>query len=359
MPLSLSLFILLISLLLYSAPSSGQWSFFEHRYEYKLSDVIEADRFVKKGKYWEAYRNGKLVGYVLISKDWTPEMIGYSGKHMETLIGMDPEGNITGVKLIYHSEPIVMIGLSEKQYHEFLKQYKGKNIKKELKVGREISMDAITGATVTAVVQNSIIVNSARLLAEQLGILKVAVAKGRKIKKTYEKLSWKELLKTGAVKHIKVTEKDLGLGGEEVYLELYFAVIDPPSVGRNLLRDSLYREAMERKARFVLLIFSPRGKISFKGKGFARGGLFEGFNLEQGGITHIFRETDYRILSRKDLKVKEITSFKEGGLFFVTNPNIDPTREFIFNLIVPYRVGGEKKIKTFSVPYRIPRRFLE
>jgi len=166
MPLSLSLFILLLSLLLYSAPSTGQWSFFEHRYEYKLSDVIDADRFVKKDRYWEAYKDGKLVGYVLLSKDWTPKMIGYSGKHMETLIGMDPEGNITGVKLIYHSEPIVMIGLSEKQYHEFLKQYRGKNIKKELKVGREISMDAITGATVTAVVQNSIIVNSARLLAE-------------------------------------------------------------------------------------------------------------------------------------------------------------------------------------------------
>jgi len=359
MPLSLSLFLLFLSLLLYSAPSAGQWSFFEHRYEYKLSDVIDADRFVKKDRYWEAYRKGKLVGYVLLSKDWTPKLVGYSGKHMETLIGMDREGNITGVKLIYHSEPIVMIGLSEKQYHEFLRQYRGKNVKRELKVGKEISMDAITGATVTAVVQNSIIVNSARLLAEQLGILKVAVAKGRKIKKTYERLSWKDLLRMGAVKRIRVTSRDLGLKGDELYLDLFFTVIDPPSVGRNILRDSLYKEAMERGARFVLLIFSTGGKISFKGKGFARGGLFEGFNLEQGGITHIFRETDYRIVGRRDLKVREISSFKEGGLFFVTNPDLDPTREFVFNLIVPYHVGGEKRIKTFSIPYSIPRRFLE
>ncbi len=359
MPLSLSFFILLLSLLLYSAPSPGQWSFFEHRYEYELSDVIDADRFVKKDRYWEAYKGDRLVGYVLLSKDWTPKLIGYSGKHMETLIGMDTEGNITGVKLIYHSEPIVMIGLREEQYHEFLKQYKGKNIKKELKVGKEISMDAITGATVTAVVQNSIIVNSARLLAEQLGILRVKAARRGKIKKTYEKLSWKELLKIGAVKRVRITSKDLGLPGNEVYLDLYFAVIDPPSVGRNVLQDRFYRDAMERGANFTLLIFSTEGKISFKGKGFARGGLFEGFNLEQGGMTHIFRESDYRIVTRKDLKVREITAFKEGGLFFVTNPDIDPTREFVFNLIVPYHVGGEKRIKTFSIPYRIPRRFLE
>ncbi len=349
---------LLLLLVSYSGFSKNPWKFFEHRYEYKLSDVIKADKFVKKGKYWEAYRNGKLVGYVLLSKDWTPKLVGYSGKHMETLIGIDTDGNITGVKLIYHSEPIVMIGLSERQYHEFLKQYRGKNIKKDLRVGKEIKMDTITGATVTAVVQNSIIVNSARLLAEKLGLLKAGVVAKKKIKKTYEKLSWNELLKIGAVKRIKVTGKDLGLKTSDLYIDLYFAVIDPPAVGRNVLREEMYRYAMKRKANFVLLIFSTGGKISFKGKGFARGGIFDGFNIEQGGMTHIFRETDYQIISSRDLKVK-LSSFKEGGLFFVNVQGIDPTSEFYFNLMVPYRIGGEKKIKTFTVPYRIPRRFLE
>jgi NosR/NirI family nitrous oxide reductase transcriptional regulator len=353
------LFPLLLFLSIFIAFSKNPWRFFEHRYEYKLSDVIEADRFVKKDRYWEAYRGNQLVGYVLLSKDWTPKLVGYSGKHMETLIGIDKEGNITGVKLIYHSEPIVLIGLSERQYHEFLKQYKGKNIKGELRVGREISMDVITGATVTAVVQNSIIVNSARMLAESLGILKARAAARRRIKKTYERLSWGELLKIGAVKRVRITGRDLGLRSGELYLDLYFAVIDPPSVGRNLLKEEVYKRAMERGANFVLLIFSTGGKVSFKGKGFARGGIFDGFNIEQAGVTHIFRETDYKILTRKELKVREITSFKEGGLFFVNSSQIDPTREFLLNLIVPFRVDGEKKVKNFSVPYRVPGRFLE
>ncbi len=353
------LFFLFLLLFIFNAFSKSPWKFFEHRYRYKLSDVIDADRFVKKERYWEAYKNGKLVGYVLISKDWTPNLVGYSGKHMETLIGIDTEGNITGVKLIYHSEPIVLIGLSERQYHEFLKQYKGKSIKGELRVGREISMDVITGATVTAVVQNSIIVNSARMLAEALGILKVRKVSRRRIKKTYERIPWEELLKIGAVKRVRITGKDLGLKTDEVYLDLYFAVIDPPSVGRNLLKDRVYEFAMGKKANFVLLIFSTEGKVSFKGKGFARGGIFDGFNIEQGGVTHIFRETDYRIITEKDLKVKDLPSFKEGGLFFVNSEFIDPTREFLLNLIVPFRVDGEKKVRNFSVPYRIPGRFLE
>ena len=353
------LFLFLLLFFIFSAFSKNPWKFFEHRYEYKLSDVIDANRFVKKDRYWEAYKDGKLVGYVLLSKDWTPKLVGYSGKHMETLIGMDTGGNITGVKLIYHSEPIVLIGLSEKRYHEFLKQYKGKSIKGELRVGKEISMDVITGATVTAVVQNSIIVNSARMLAEALGILRAKKLARRKIKRTYEKISWGELLRVGAVKRVRITGKDLGLGTDEVYLDLYFAVIDPPSVGKNILKDRVYDLAMERKANFVLLIFSTEGKVSFKGKGFARGGIFDGFNIEQGGVTHIFRETDYRIITRKDLKVKNLPGFKEGGLFFVNSEVIDPTREFLLNLIVPFRVDGEKRVKNFSIPYRIPGRFLE
>ena len=360
MPRPLPHLFLLFLLSFLVAFSKNPWRFFEHRYEYKLSDVIDADRFVKRNGYWEAYRGKKLVGYVLFSKDWTPKLVGYSGKHMETLIGIDTEGNITGVKLIYHSEPIVLIGLSEKQYHEFLKQYKGKSIKGELRVGKEISMDVITGATVTAVVQNSIIVNSARMLAESLGILKARTAtRRRRIKRTYERLSWDQLLKMGAVKRVRITGRDLGLESDDLYLDLYFGVMDPPSVGRNVLRDSVYRRAMEEGASFVLLIFSTGGKVSFKGKGFARGGIFDGFNIEQAGVTHIFRETDYRIITRKELKINEITTFKEGGLFFVRSDRIDPAREFLLNLIVPFRMDGEKKVRNFSVPYRIPGRFLE
>jgi len=112
--------LLFFSLLSSSTAFCGLKDMFEHRYEYKPEDVLNASRFVEKKGYWEGYRHNKLAGYVFLSKEWTEKLIGYSGKHMETLVGMDTEGFITGVKILFHSEPIVLIGLKEMSYHMFL-----------------------------------------------------------------------------------------------------------------------------------------------------------------------------------------------------------------------------------------------
>ncbi|MBF0473990.1 MAG: 4Fe-4S binding protein, partial [Nitrospirae bacterium] len=105
---------LIIAILVPSIAISGSYSMFEHRYEYKPNDVLNADNFKEKTKYLEGYKNGKLVGFVILSKDWASKHVGYSGKHMETLIGIDTSGKITGVKILFHSEPIMLIGLDEK-----------------------------------------------------------------------------------------------------------------------------------------------------------------------------------------------------------------------------------------------------
>jgi NosR/NirI family nitrous oxide reductase transcriptional regulator len=178
--LSIALTVLLSWAIVLPVTAYGnQKALFEHRYEYKLEDVLPATRFVQKQGYWEGYNNGNLVGYVGLSKDWTKNLVGYSGKHLETLMGVDKTGAITGVKLVYHSEPIVLIGLKEENYHKFIKQYGGKNIKDTITVGGAVSMDALTGATVTAVVQNSIILETLRKIAARAGIVEVAKGKGR------------------------------------------------------------------------------------------------------------------------------------------------------------------------------------
>ncbi len=338
---------------------SDQWKMFEHRYSYKLEDVLQASKFVQKKGYWEGYRDNKLVGYVFISKDWTSKLVGYSGKHLETFIGMDTNGTITGVKLIFHSEPIVLIGLKEEHYLDFIKQYKGKNIKTPISVGREISMDAITGATVTAVVQNSIILESARRVANVTGMIKVAKGKGRKISQKYSTLSWDELKKTGALKNIAIKSRDLGLEGDDVYLDLYFGIVTPPSIGRNLLGDTLYSDIMGRlKAGESAIAIFSKGKGSFKGTGFVRGGVFDRFNIEQGAKVYMLTDKDYRVLS--DLHAKGAPSIDEGGVFIIRGRDFDPTESFKLNLVLPYRVSVTKKeFKSFHLDYEIPEKFLE
>ncbi|MFN3478998.1 MAG: FMN-binding protein [Thermodesulfovibrionales bacterium] len=351
--------IMLFFILLPLNAYGDQWKFFEHRYPYKLEDVLQADRFVQKKGYWEGYRGRTLLGYVFISKDWTEKLVGYSGKHMETLIGIDINGNITGVKLLFHSEPIVLIGLKEENYQKFLKQYQGKSILKPLSVGKEISMDAITGATVTAVVQNVIILGSARKVASETGLIKVAKKAERRISQKYQSLTWEDLQKAGGVKNLKVYPKELGIKGAEAYIDLYFGILNPPSIGRNVLGEALYRDIMSSLKNGETAIFVvATGTGSFKGSGFARGGVFDRFNLEQESKVYVFRDRDYRILT--ELKSPGAPVIKEGGIFIVRDMDFDPTGPFTFNLLLPYRpTVAKKEFKSFTTDYRLPERFME
>jgi len=352
--------ILLILIFVFCFPvtGQGQYKMFEHRYEYKPEDVLQASEFIEKKGYWEGYRDNKLAGYVFLSKEWTEKLIGYSGKHMETLIGMDKDGILTGVKVLFHSEPIVLIGLKEKNYLEFLKQYPGHDIRQELSVGKGLSMDAITGATVTAVVQNAIIMRSANKVALQTGMIASATTTERRISKEFTSLTWKELVSSGAMINVVVTSAELGIEGEDDYLDLYFGIATVPSIGRNVLGDRLYKEIMGSLAEgeSAIVVFS-RGEGSFKGSGFARGGMFERFNIEQQESRYAFRDRDYRSLN--DIKAEGAPEIKEGGIFIIRDSDFKPSGPFTFKLGLPYRIGGKKEFRSFSADYAIPDRFLE
>lgn len=357
-----TLFHMALVLIILVLPATGlgadQWKLFEHRYPYQPGDVLQAAKFVPKKGYWEAYRDNKLAGYVFLSKDWTQKLVGYSGKHLETLIGMDLNGTITGTKMIFHSEPIVLIGLKEENYQNFIKQYAGKNIKTPLSVGREISMDAITGATVTAVVQNSIILESSRMVASEAGVMKAAKKQERKLSQKFTAMTWEELRQSGAFRNLVITAKELGIEGEDPYLDLYVAVVTPPAIGRNLLGDALYRDVMARMkgGESALAVFS-KGKGSFKGTGFVRGGIFDRINIEQGAkLTH-FNDKDYIVLS--DIAAKGAPDINEGGVFIVRDRDFEPSASYRVNLVLPYRVGTKREFRSFHIDYQIPERFLD
>jgi NosR/NirI family nitrous oxide reductase transcriptional regulator len=348
----------LTAVIFFASTVYGQWDFFEHRYKYKLEEVLDADRFVERDGYWEGHKGEKLAGYVLLSKEWTAKLVGYSGKHMETLIGVDTKGIITGIKLLYHSEPIVLIGLKEKNYLKFLEQFTGKDIHQEFTLGKGVSMDAVTGATVTAVVQNAIILRSARKVALAAGIIEAQTSKRQKISDRLESLAWSELLSSEALKNLKVTAKDLEEPGDNVYLDLYFGVATVPTIGSSVLGEKLFRQTTQRlvPGETAIFIFS-RGEGSFKGSGFARGGVFDRFNVRQGENTILFKDNDYHILT--DIRAEGAPEIREGGLFVIRDATFDPTSPYTFNLVLPHRKGGTKEFKSFSAPGGIPERFLE
>src|SRR5207253_7277379 len=57
-----------------------------------------------------AYKDDQLAGFVYLNSDFA-NAVGYSGKPIQLLIGIDPKGVITGLKLVEHKEPIVLVGI--------------------------------------------------------------------------------------------------------------------------------------------------------------------------------------------------------------------------------------------------------
>ena len=128
----------------------------------------------RKGQppYVEAYDNDsaqkKLLGYVMLSTDIT-DTPAYSGKPVVTLIGMDTQGHFVGVKVLKHSEPILLLGIPESALINFNNQYIGKSVIDTIEVGPSrpdenvIGLDAISGATVTVVAQNQVEIGRAHV----------------------------------------------------------------------------------------------------------------------------------------------------------------------------------------------------
>lgn len=121
-----------------------------------LKDVMpEADSFSEKEgepPVYKAYRTDEatgektLIGYAFVTADVPPERTGYSGS-IDTLIGLDLEGTITGLRVIYYKESL-RYSLGDFFSWGFEDQYVGKSVRDRLSVGRDI--DGISKATISA-----------------------------------------------------------------------------------------------------------------------------------------------------------------------------------------------------------------
>ena len=101
-----------------------------------------------------------------------------------------------------------------------------------------LNVDMITGATVTALVADKTIMTAARLVAIDQGFLAEGALGRNAITDEFVPMSWSELVESGAVGRLTILQEDMDLpAGEQPWLDLYFADLIQPSVGRNLLGD--------------------------------------------------------------------------------------------------------------------------
>ncbi|RQH03868.1 4Fe-4S binding protein [Paraburkholderia dinghuensis] len=318
--------------------------------------------------YVEAYANDGharvLKGYVFLSTDIV-DIQGYSGKPIVTLIGMDTKGVITGVRVLKHSEPILLVGIPESKLLTFLRQYVGKFAGERFEIGQSSAgdkgLDAISGATVTAIAENQLISRCAVAVASQVGIVKEAVLPQAKLLQSNTRYGWSQLVDMGAVQHLEVHASDVGAADTgSPYLDLYYGYLNAPAIGKSVLGDYEYAQLMNRlqpgdQAIFVV----ANGTESFKGSGFVRGGIYDRIQVQQGINAFTFKDSDY--LNLYSLEAAGTPAFNETGIFIIRNTKFSAAYPWKF-VFLGHKVDketGAKSFSTFNSPYWLPATFLE
>ncbi|MHB1093897.1 4Fe-4S binding protein [Thiobacillus sp.] len=308
----------------------------------------------------------ELIGYVFLSTDIV-DIPAYSGKPVVTLIGMDTQGIITGVRVLKHSEPILLVGIPESQLTKFVKQYLGKFVGDKIEVGASrpgesmIGVDAISGATVTVISENQVILRSGIEVARQVGIIKPTIRPQAKFKDVPGTLDWQGLLKEGSVQEIKVNPQELGLEpGKQPYIDIYFGYLNVPTIGRSVLGEHGYAALMStlKPGEHAIFIIA-NGTGSFKGSGFVRGGIYDRVMVSQDLDSFTFRDLDYRNLY--GIEAAGAPRYKESAIFIIRSPVFSAA--YPWNLVYlankQDRQTDAKTFVNFAREYWLPARYLE
>ena len=120
------------------------------------------------------YQGDHLLGYVLRTTDIV-RIPAYSGEPITLLVGFNLAGSITGLEILKHAEPILVVGVSEQDLKHYADQYRGVPVLGKVKIGgapREgyVTVDGITGATITAMVMNATVMRAVQKVAESRGV---------------------------------------------------------------------------------------------------------------------------------------------------------------------------------------------
>ncbi|MDH5731433.1 MAG: 4Fe-4S binding protein, partial [Gammaproteobacteria bacterium] len=385
---------LLVALFCLGWLSNGFAGELELKYGQPFCEKYECDTLVPEADYFTwaedlklpviaAYQRNKLIAYLFLSIDLV-NIPAYSGKPLVTLIAIDPKGIILAGDVVHHSEPIILVGIPESVLNKFVGQYVGHSISDHFEVvstgffgnsrktaaaeedtsdeeSKTIKVDMVTGATVTIQVLDQTLLASARQVGQALGLVKSDVKRSITWESTYIEKSWAQLVKEGSVGHLRVESKEMDVVSVDgqPWLDVYFGDVSEPVTGINILGESNYqwlKSKLEPGVRAIFIV--GNGMSSFKGSGFARGGLFDRFYIEQGNYKIIFRDLDHEHLY--GVKAKGAPEFKESGIFFVKHPKFDSSLAWQFYLVAS-RLTGEtalsKIFKTFSYDYQFPEKY--
>jgi NosR/NirI family nitrous oxide reductase transcriptional regulator len=324
---------------------------------------------------------GETIAYAFLTSDFVGTT-GYSGKPIHVVAGIDTDAVLTGVKLVKHSEPIVLIGIPNSKMLALTESYAGLDLKAEAASGGDAhDLDIISGATVTIMIIDDSLVRGGIKVARAMGLggLSPRIADGPKREVDMAQnavFDWTTMAGDGSTRRMTL---DIGqintafnetgdaraikrpVPGEanDTYIDMNVALVSVPSIGLSLLGEAEYNNLTEwlEPGEHALLVLG-RGIYSFKGSGYVRGGIFDRIQLIQGDNSVRFFDKQQRRLGA--LATSDSPSFTELDIFKIpADSEFNPAEPFRLQLLAQRVVGAiDKTFLTFDLGYKLPEQYL-
>jgi NosR/NirI family nitrous oxide reductase transcriptional regulator len=327
-------------------------------------------------------KGGETIAWAFVTSDFVGTT-GYSGKPIHTLIAVDPDAKIAGVRLVKHSEPIVLIGIPEAKVRTLVEGYRGLDLVAEARSGgTSHDVDIISGATVTVMVIDDSVIRSGLKVARALGLgglAPEAAATGPRYEidsAATAPADWSTMEGDGTLRRLMLDVGQVNAGfaanpdpraaaraltepPETTFIEMQVALVSVPAIGRALLGEAADANLRGWLADedHAIAVFG-RGLYSFKGSGYVRGGIFDRIVLIQDDVSVRFRDRDHRRIN--GIAAEGAPDFTETDLFRIpAGTGFDPAKPFRIQLLVQREVGPiEKVFQTFDLAYQLPPQYL-
>jgi len=340
-------------------------------------------KFDEQTTTWPIQKGEEIIGYAF-ETDSLVSIPAYSGKPVNLAVAINTSGEFKFAWVIEHHEPILLVGIPEQKLNDFSMQYVGHHVSDRIRVSstvkeNEISVDAVTGATVTVIVVNETIMRAAYKVAVSLGLIQAKAEDSLPASKInqdiYTTQDWQNLVGDGTIRRYHLLREDVdsafkdteakdidrasGAQKQDTFIDLYYTYLNPPTSGKNLLGDSEYQWLMNtlKQGEHAIAVMA-NGRYSFRGNGFVRGGIFDRISLAHKGIDINFHDLDYYRLN--DIYPAGFPKFEEMAIFIVRDQyNFDPGLGWDLNLLVRRQVGPiESLFVSFSMPYQTPEEYI-
>ncbi len=346
-----------------------------------------------------AYSDGELVGYIYEQYDVVAG-VGYSKRPFHLVVGLRLDGEVAGARLAMHVEPIAILGITDDDFHQYLTQFAGIDVRRGISIvlalsgsdvegekfamrgsagdtSRLIPVDAVSRTTTSSILFSDSIVRAARRVARSRGISLSAAPQRRAVDfDTFAPRTWPELIEEGSVGALRLSVADVALAFESVpdvrpprkvrlspdedpYVDLYVALVSPPAIGINVLGRTWYDQYVSGRGIDDLILFvATDGELGFQDSNADEPERFARLRLTQDG-----QELPFGPAYLKELPfhhAKDAPDMVERGLLFYSpQDGLDLDKPLSFELLIEGDTRADVPATvSFPLEYRVPARVL-